>query len=227
MKTRIITALVGLPIIIALVHFGGAYLLAVLVLLSVLGFVELFKAYAQDTKKSHNKGLVAVFGLVYVFGLFACVFLVREFFGAAATWLIFIAAWGCDTGAYFVGKAFGKRKLAPRLSPNKTVAGAIGGIITAAVLCAAYVLILSHFQAVPSIYPPPQSTLVRDMTFFAAYGAIAAMLAMGGDLFASAIKRRTGIKDFGVIIPGHGGVLDRFDSILFVAPFALAVLFFI
>jgi len=217
MKTRVLTAVVGLPAVIALVYFGGAPFLAVIVLLSVLGFVELFKAFSQDTKKRHNKLAVGAFGLIYVFGLFICVFLVREFFGAAATWLIFIAAWGCDTGAYFVGKAFGKRKLAPRLSPNKTIAGAVGGIVTAAVLCVAYVLILERFDTT--------NLTTLPIYLIAAYGALAAVLAMAGDLFASSIKRKTGVKDFGVIIPGHGGVLDRFDSILFVAPFALFVLF--
>ena len=215
MKKRVLTALVGLPAMIALVHFGGAPLLAALVLLAVLGFVELFKAFAQDAKKRHNRIAVAFFGFAYVFGLFATLFMTREQFGAAATWLIFIAAWGCDTGAYFVGKAFGKRKLASRLSPNKTVAGAVGGIIAAAALCSAYVLILSRFDIeIAALHPD----------LFAAYGAIAAIFAMAGDLFASALKRKTGVKDFGDIMPGHGGVLDRFDSILFVSPFALTVL---
>ena len=141
--------------------------------------------------------------------------------GALYVGLIFIAAWGSDTGAYFLGIGFGKRKLAPRLSPKKTLVGAIGGLVTSAVLCAVYAFILYSLE----FWTP--ANLVLNLLLFAAFGIIGSALGQAGDLVASAIKRHVGVKDYGRIIPGHGGVLDRFDSILFVAPFALIFFYFV
>jgi phosphatidate cytidylyltransferase len=203
MLTRVLTGVIGLPILIVLVYLGGFVLAAVLILVAAIGFWELYRLYKTPA--------AAFAALLFVGAPFAAVLIMRESFGIFHVWLIFIAAWGCDTGAYFTGRAFGKRKLAPNLSPNKTVAGAVGGTLIAAALAAAYALILRHLGiwAPGSIIP------------FAVYGLMGAILAQAGDLTASAIKRRKEIKDFGRIIPGHGGILDRFDSILFVAPFAL------
>ncbi|MCL2576405.1 MAG: phosphatidate cytidylyltransferase [Defluviitaleaceae bacterium] len=220
MKKRVISAIIGLPIFIVLIYFGGIPLAAALGLLAILGYAEFLRAF-----KRKNIFTVLV-GFIYVFILLSCVFFVRHFFGLWYTWFIFIAAWGCDTGAYFCGKAFGKRKLVPKLSPNKTISGAVGGTITAAVLCAVFAaFIIPTFM--PVVACGGGITTNPNIILFALYGAIAAILAQAGDLTASAIKRRTGIKDFGGIIPGHGGVLDRFDSILFVAPFALLFLWWV
>lgn len=164
---------------------------------------------------------IVVFGLVYVAGLISFVVVMRQNVGLELTWLIFIAAWGSDTGAYFIGRAFGKRKLAPKLSPSKTIAGSVGGIITAAVLVVAYSWIL-HALGLWIIYQP-----IVHSIYLAIYGLLGAVFAQVGDLVASALKRHVGIKDFGQIIPGHGGILDRFDSILFVAPFALLFFYII
>lgn len=112
--------------------------------------------------------------------------------------------WATDTGAYFTGRALGKRKLWPDISPNKTVAGAVGGIISACVI--AFVFHMIH--------PFPHSTLaVISVTILA---SIAGQM---GDLVESAFKRHYDVKDSGKILPGHGGILDRFDSLLFVLPF--------
>ena len=161
--------------------------------------------------KFKNGFITSLFGFAYVAGLLSAVLIMREFLGLYYVWFIFIAAWGCDTGAYFAGRAFGKRKLAPKLSPKKTVAGAIGGTLTAAILCVVYALIFGD----GSTWLP-----------YAIFGIIGAILGQAGDLSASALKRHVGLKDFGQIIPGHGGVLDRFDSIQFVAPFALLFFYF-
>ncbi|MGO5027584.1 phosphatidate cytidylyltransferase [Candidatus Agathobaculum pullicola] len=120
-----------------------------------------------------------------------------------------LAAWGADTCALFAGMFFGKHKLAPVVSPKKTVEGAVGGVIGGAVLVLLVVLLMNV-------------TLGLKMPLWAAVvlGAVGAMLGEIGDLSFSVIKRQTGIKDYGHIFPGHGGVLDRFDSVLFVAPFA-------
>ena len=120
-----------------------------------------------------------------------------------------LAAWGADTCALFAGMFFGRHKLAPVVSPKKTVEGAVGGVIGGAVLVLIAALIMN-------------STLKLGLPLWAAVvlGAVGAVLGEIGDLSFSIIKRQTGIKDYGHIFPGHGGVLDRFDSVIFVAPFA-------
>ena len=120
-----------------------------------------------------------------------------------------LAAWGADTCALFAGMLFGRHKLAPVVSPKKTVEGAVGGVAGGAVLVMLAALLMNIF-------------LDLDMPLWAAavLGGVGAALGEIGDLSFSVIKRQTGIKDYGQIFPGHGGVLDRFDSVLFVAPFA-------
>ena len=134
-------------------------------------------------------------------------------------------AWGGDTAAYFAGRAFGKHKLAPIVSPHKTVEGAIGGVvgsILAGMLLTSVYTMLSVSHPVISIQMRPKHYLVLLLM-----GAIASVLGILGDLFASAVKRQVGIKDYGTIFPGHGGILDRFDSVMFIAPFvAIAVRYF-
>lgn len=123
------------------------------------------------------------------------------------------AAWFSDTGAYFTGKLFGKHKLAPVISPKKTVEGAIGGIILNVVcflvLSAAYQAIIGNFGIDIKI----------NYIAVAVIGLLSSPAGMIGDLFFSVIKRQNNIKDFGTIMPGHGGILDRFDSVIMTAPF--------
>ena len=121
--------------------------------------------------------------------------------GAAMVWVMFIGTWASDSFAYFAGRAFGAHKLAPAISPNKTIEGFLGGLVgtIAAVAGLGYVLDM----------PLPQ---------MAGLGAAIAILGTLGDLVESLMKRHTGIKDSGAIIPGHGGIWDRFDSVLFTAP---------
>ena len=109
----------------------------------------------------------------------------------------------CDMGAYFVGSALGKHKLCPQISPKKTVEGAVGGIVSSLVVTVVLALCFGFSSRIPV-------TLLLTVPF--------CVLGMVGDLFASAIKRGAGIKDYGNLIPGHGGILDRFDSILMIAP---------
>lgn len=117
-------------------------------------------------------------------------------------------AWGCDTGAYFTGVFFGKHKMAPILSPKKTWEGAVGGVIFAAGISALIAIIFNKISA--------DST--ADVLIITLISPVFAVLGMIGDISASYIKRKTGIKDYGKIMPGHGGVLDRFDSLLLIAP---------
>jgi phosphatidate cytidylyltransferase len=116
-------------------------------------------------------------------------------------WLIFLCSWGCDTCAYCVGMLIGKHKMAPVLSPKKSVEGAVGGVAGAALLGALYALATGG--------------LVLEYALICAVGALISMV---GDLAASAVKRNQNIKDYGTLIPGHGGILDRFDSVIFTAP---------
>ncbi len=126
--------------------------------------------------------------------------------------LVFIGAWATDTGAYFVGVLFGKHKLIPHVSPKKTVEGAFGGILG----CVIGYLIFGF--CMEKIY-----SLEANYIALACVAAVIAIISQIGDLIASYIKREHNIKDYGNIFPGHGGVLDRFDSIIAVAPFILGI----
>lgn len=127
--------------------------------------------------------------------------------GFYIVWLIFLSSWGCDTCAYSVGMLFGKHKMSPHLSPKKSVEGAVGGVLGAAALGA--------------LYGCPVSDMLEDervILLFALICGVGALISMVGDLAASAVKRNADIKDYGKLIPGHGGVMDRFDSVIFTAP---------
>lgn len=130
-------------------------------------------------------------------------------------------AWGGDTAAYFAGRAFGKHKLAPVVSPHKTVEGAVGGVLGSIL---AGILLTCVYAALSSGYHVI-SVQMRTTHYevLLLMGAIASVLGILGDLFASAVKRQAGIKDYGTIFPGHGGILDRFDSVMFIAPFVAIV----
>ena len=132
--------------------------------------------------------------------------------------LVLCFAWGGDTCAYFAGRAFGRHKLCPKVSPKKTVEGAIGGVLGTmlfgVVITVAYSLIADRSEAFT------QSNIGVSMyLIIALLGVVAAVLGIYGDLFASVVKRQCGIKDYGTIFPGHGGILDRFDSVMYNAPF--------
>lgn len=116
----------------------------------------------------------------------------------------------CDMGAYFVGVSMGKTKLCPAISPKKTVEGALGGIVSSVIVTLIITLCFGYFD---KILP----ALLLTIPLCAA--------GMAGDLFASIIKRKVGIKDYGDLIPGHGGILDRVDSILFISPLVFCLLF--
>ena len=122
-------------------------------------------------------------------------------------------SFGSDTFALFAGMLCGKHKLAPKVSPKKTVEGAVGGVVGATLLMLLVVFLLNRYAAVSIHYAGA-----------AVMGALGAVIGQIGDLSFSIIKRQTGIKDYGHIFPGHGGVLDRFDSVIFVAPVVELVL---
>lgn len=157
---------------------------------------------------------ITAFGIVYVPFLMSFIILIRNMdYGLLLIWLIFIGAWGTDTMAYTFGRLFGKRKIVPEISKNKTVAGAVGGIFGCVILMIAFGFISRSFFGL-------------ELSFIALtlLGLLCGVVSQIGDWSASAIKRYVNVKDFGNVMPGHGGVLDRFDSILFVAPIVYYVL---
>lgn len=144
----------------------------------------------------------------------------RETYGYDAIYFIFLIlgfAWGGDTSAYFVGRAFGRHKLAPVVSPNKTVEGAVGGIAGSMLLGVIVTAVYSLMHG-KLVGMPVDSISGKYYLLIILLGGIGSVLGVAGDLFASVIKRQCGIKDYGTIFPGHGGIMDRFDSVLFIAP---------
>lgn len=179
-------------------------MMLVLGLLILLMFAYVFSYPKYKTEQL----LAAFFGVFYVAVMLSYVYQTRMLdAGAYIVWLIFLCSWGCDTCAYCVGVLIGKHKMAPRLSPKKSVEGAVGGVAGAALIGAIYAVAVKHFAGVAA-----------DPVHYALIGAAGGLISMIGDLAASAIKRNHDIKDYGKLIPGHGGILDRFDSVIFTAP---------
>lgn len=254
MSSRVITSLIGLPILIAVIYAGGHLLTAAVLLLTLIALHELFKGFRSIEIHAMEKltaftvlaiyggyvfNLNAIFylfvvslfvimlmlinlfgkalhiydisvtalGFLYVVLPFFHVVLVNQFNSLFFISLVFLLAWVSDTCAYFAGRFFGKHKLLPAVSPKKTVEGAVGGVLGTVILVTLFAAILEPgfiWYAVP----------------LGLFGSISGQI---GDLIASKIKRIMGIKDYGNLFPGHGGVLDRFDSIMMTAPIVFYV----
>ncbi len=180
------------------------FLSAVLVL---MGFMFV---YVFSFPKYHSDQIMnSYFCFAYAPVMLSFIYLVRALpYGVYTVWMIFISSWICDTCAYLTGKCIGKHKLAPVLSPKKSIEGAIGGILGSAIVGGLY-----GYFVVEKVISEQKITWV-----FVLISAIGAVISQVGDLAASAIKRNQEIKDYGKLIPGHGGVMDRFDSVIFTAP---------
>ncbi len=172
------------------------------------GFLLLMCVYVFTFPKYKASEIAyIVFGVLYVPVLMMFIYLVRSMAnGLYLIPLVFISAWGNDTCAYCVGMLIGRHKMTPKLSPKKSIEGFVGGVAGAALLGALYGWLISA-RVMPVSIP-----------LFALMCGAAGMFSVVGDLTASAIKRDFEIKDYGKLIPGHGGIMDRFDSILFTAP---------
>ena len=192
-------------IIIDILILDDAY--SYLLMWFVLTLMVLMACYVIAYPKYNSEQMTMLFfGLIYVTVMLSFVFKVRFVAnGILYVWLIFIGAWGSDTCAYCVGKLCGKHKLPSKLSPNKTIEGCVGGIVGAALI--GFLFALAFFTKNTEYWWK-----------FAAIGGVSSIISQIGDLTASAIKRNHDIKDYGKLIPGHGGILDRFDSIIFIAP---------
>ena len=179
-------------------------------------FILLFLIFtvAEHGKINHKEIFTTAFITYYTVVLMNYIGRTRVDFGVCAMILIFVCAWMTDTGAYFSGVFLGKHKLIPRVSPKKTIEGSVGGIIITTLSAMLYLFIISKIgNNIPGI-----SFDLAGYAKMAAIGFIAGILTQFGDLAASAIKRDCDIKDFGHIFPGHGGLMDRFDSVIFIAP---------
>ena len=181
-------------------------------MLSMLLYVVRFPKYRS------GQIMANVFNFLYAPVMLSFIYLTREQeAGKYIVWLILISSWGCDTCAYVVGMLIGKKKIFPVLSPKKSLEGCIGGVVGAGLIAALYAVF-----AVENVFPDKRVTIV--ITVICMVGAVMSQV---GDLAASAIKRNHEIKDYGKLIPGHGGIMDRFDSVIVTAPmiYFLTVLF--
>ena len=178
--------------------FGNYGTMAIIISMILILFVYVF----GYPKYRAEQVMAAFFGMVYVAVMLSFIYLTRNLpDGKFLVWLIFLCSWGCDTCAYCVGMLIGKHKMAPVLSPKKSIEGAVGGVVGAALLGVIYA-----------------AATQGKMAEYALICAVGALISMVGDLAASAIKRNQNIKDYGKLIPGHGGILDRFDSVIITAP---------
>jgi len=257
-KTRVITSIVGLLVLIAIIYFGNPLLFWLVVSSAiVIGLLEFYKIaqarefpvyllpgvllgwllslvplvsilfadvsltgftltlivlalflYALLTKRPLSESILALavtlFGILYVSWLLSHLVFIRGL--PDGEWLIFyllLIVWSGDTGAYYAGSFFGKHKLAPVISPKKTIEGAIGGVASSLLAS-----VIAKFTFLPLLSYP-------DCIMLALLIAVIAQL---GDLCESMLKRSANVKDSGTILPGHGGILDRIDGVIFAAP---------
>ncbi len=254
---RILSALVGIPIVIAAIHYGGPwfalfllllvnfaiyeynqiikignisflavvahlgasfyliiiymeqYLLVtplLLVLIFVMFVSALFNMGAEE-KASLTESALSLWGIVYIGILFGYLLILRlQPEGAMYTFTLFAGIWIHDTLAYFIGSKWGERKFAPQISPKKSLEGSLAG------LCGTIIIFFSVSILLPGLFTiSPLGSIILALGI--------AVFAQLGDLMESALKRQMEVKDSGSVIPGHGGVLDRFDSIMLAAPF--------
>lgn len=198
----------GITVYYLLMAFTDERIYLFLVLITILvAFMFLYVFTFPEYRAEQI--MCAFFCVAYAPVMLSFIYLVRSLpYGIYTVWMIFISSWICDTCAYAVGILFGKHKLAPVLSPKKSVEGAIGGVAGSALVGAIYAYFL-----VENVVREQEITWI-----FVLISAVGAVISQVGDLAASAIKRNHEIKDYGKLIPGHGGVMDRFDSVIFTAP---------
>lgn len=260
---RILTGIIGLPIVAAILIWGNKYLIdAVFAIVALISIYEYFGAIEKQYKPKKWIGYISAiliafihiipveiwtkilimfvptsitllfiniivtgmkitpkdifatfFGMCYVIGFLVFLpLLYSSQNGKFLIWYILISAWGTDTFAYFTGMKFGKHKLT-KISPKKSIEGSIGGTVGAVVIALIYTVVVNQYVNLGFSY-----------IFVAIITLILSVLSQLGDLSASSIKREMDIKDYGNLLPGHGGILDRIDSIIFVAPFAYFLL---
>ena len=199
-----------LPLVL-LTPFRTMFLFALTLLVVLFGLIILFSF--SDVRSAAGDVALLIMGMLYVPLLLGHLVLLRELpDGIPWVFLLMVIVMGGDTGAYYIGCSFGRRKLYPAVSPNKSVEGALGGLAGS---------IIGAFIAKATFFP---ALTAADCL---ATALVLGLLGQLGDLFESLLKRSFGVKDSGMIVPGHGGILDRLDSILFAAPAAFYYAWFI
>ncbi len=191
-----------------LLYFSGSHTLLFMCIVGIF-FAFLF-AYVLSFPKFHaNEVMVALFAFLYGPVLLSFVYQTRMTTqGFYMVWMILISSWGCDTCAYVVGKLIGRKKIFPVLSPKKSLEGCIGGVLGTALIGWLY----GYLFVEKALGDEGISWMLAVIC------AVGAVMSMVGDLAASGIKRNVEIKDYGKLIPGHGGIMDRFDSMIVTAP---------
>ncbi len=286
MKTRIITAAIGLCVLAVVMLFFETWVFeTVVALITIIAIHEIYNAFALGKNETHifiafipytfivmfshlpfgwallvagsfamllylvgcllwhnqtlsaaKLGGMVVYSIMMISCFYSIVFLKtrlnNSFESIYLIMMILCIAWGGDSAAYFAGRFFGKHKMAPVISPHKTVEGAIGGVLGSgvlSVLCTMVAQMLSQALAggkacllLELMSASPVSYLVVFLL-----GMVCSGLGILGDLFASVVKRQCAIKDYGTIFPGHGGIMDRFDSVTFIAPLAAMLVWFV
>lgn len=210
--------------IIAILHIFPQKLILVTIsiIFPLLIFVLLLNVIITEMKITFKDIVYTLFGIAYIVGFlmfFALLYGTESFAwnltGQIAIWYVFFSAWGSDTVAYLVGKNFGKHKFS-KISPNKSIEGCVAGTLGATICMVIYAIICNNVWNMNINY-----------VTIAIIGIILSLVGQIGDFAASSIKRYSGIKDFSNLIPGHGGMLDRIDSVIFIAPFAYFLLMLI
>ena len=263
MKTRVITAIVGIIVLIGVMFtFNTLIFNLVIAAITLIAIHEIYSALGFEKKdwlmyvvlvpytllvmtSNYQVMRRLVMPMSFLLVTFYAIYLVVRngtisyqkasgllmfsgivifcFYAVFFILLILCFAWGGDTCAYFAGRAFGKHKLCPVVSPKKTVEGAIGGVLGTMVF--GVIITLVYSVAANRMEAFTRSNIGVSMyVIIALLACVAAVLGIYGDLFASVVKRQCGIKDYGTIFPGHGGILDRFDSVMFIAPFVTMVI---
>lgn len=262
---RIITTIVGLPLVAVILIFGNKYLVDVIIsLIAIMSLHEYFHSFKEQEQKRDLRWIayiaalsiafihiipsemilkliaaiipisilvlfsqiiasnmkynikdiaITFFGICYIVIFLMYIPIIRETINGRITiWYVFIAAWGTDIFAYLIGRKFGKHKFS-KISPNKSIEGCIAGVIGSVISMLLYTFVCNTYLGMNFNY-----------YYIMIIGVVLSLVGQIGDFAASSIKRYTGIKDFSNLIPGHGGMLDRIDSVIFIAPFAYFLL---
>ena len=219
---RVASALVLAPLVLWCITYGGwpfLFMMGAAIGISI-------KEWGGMAKLAPTPFLDALSGTFYILVCFAAFIYLRLYTGDNGTGLtlaLLLCVWGSDSGAYFAGKAIGGPKMAPAISPNKTWAGLIGGIVSSIAIFLAYVYWIGPYlgNLIWSDLNLPEGFTILSIVVT---GVLIAVFGQIGDLLISKEKRKVGVKDTGALIPGHGGLLDRIDALLLCAPVYLVCL---